>query len=152
MSLAKEVLEALALSEGETVLRHWTCHHHICVLTNHRITLLSPHRVLGHPHHELNWHEKLENVRSVEIAAKTISPINEEDTAGPISPTGYVGRLRFMPSTATGFATVPIDAGNYSLEINNVLVYDGDSREAASIREAVEKASVDRKRELGLTE
>lgn len=70
MEIAKEVLDALALTEGETVLAHWKYEHYTCVLTNHRIAVISPPHVLDHPHHEVNWSRALESIQEFEVQLK----------------------------------------------------------------------------------
>jgi hypothetical protein len=163
MSLSKEILDPLALGAGESVIRHWKHHHGVCVLTNHRLVMLSPHHVLAHPHHEVVWNQSLQGIQLLEVmktgdvAARTSlsqgagSPFGASGNATrPYDRPSGVGRYMTSPSTMTGNANVTQISGDYGLQVDNVVVFSGGPDDAASIRDDIEQAAQARKKELGI--
>jgi hypothetical protein len=150
MELGKEVLDALVLTKGELVIKHWKYHHYTCVLTNQRIALLSPHHILGHPHREVSWSQYLQEISVIEVqkmgdvgAAQTYSFTSYRPAGG-----GVRGYSPGVPM-AGAKNTVTL-AGDYGLHVDNVVVFTGGPDDAANLRDVIESAAQSRRQELGV--
>jgi hypothetical protein len=157
MELSKEVLDALALAEGETVLKHWRCHNSICVLTNRRLVMLSPHHILSHPHHEAVWSVYLQEIRLLEVmkmgdATARVSQARGSWVrmgAGGFAPRSYDRSAGDWSIEETGTAITI--SGDYCLHVDNVVVFTGGPDDASSIRDDIERAASDYRKALGVS-
>jgi hypothetical protein len=134
MSLNKDVMEALNLANGESIVKEWKCHkdHCVCVLTNKRIVLFGSHHALKHPHREASWSEFLKDVQVVDVLKTGDVTPNITHAFGP----GWYSS--FGPGGSMN--TSEVATGDFHTHVDNVVVFSGGPDEAASIRDAIEKA------------
>jgi hypothetical protein len=156
-------MDALTLESGESVLKHWKHHHNVCVLTNRRVAILSPHHILAHPHREVTWSQSLQEIQTLEVMKMDDVTARASLSQGAGSPFGVsgnatrpydrpsgIGGYMSSPSTMPGSANDMLIAGDYGLQIDNVVVFTGGPDDAAKIRDEIEKAAEARRLELGI--
>lgn len=126
---------------------HWKYRRCLCVLTNHRIIMLSLHRVFTRPHHEVIWLQPLQNIKALEVATGNFQPVS-------YVPTSRIPASNEDGPTASIWAGNPQDAtsssDNFSIHVNNTVVYVGISAKVLNIRDRILRAKLRREQELGV--
>jgi hypothetical protein len=155
MTLSPEVLSAVALSEEEKILTEWRLHHRHCILTSHRLVVLSPHHLLGHPHHEVAWSQPLETVGLVEIK-QGMGVLEDSPRPGMASVgVGFGAGLgvdsvgaRSETAATGGSAEGHVIPGDFHCLVDNMVVFIGNADEAGQVQATIETAAAERKKSL----